>query len=253
MPTLFTYSCVLCEWRGRLWLASGIMQETTKYNKVFTPRCNIAFFSPLGSRTLELYCMSCSDEEQHNLGVICFCFMLICVILKCKCTEMIGSGAAGDGNRKRRSCAYTAAKREMKDKKCTSPTVEQKKYLLFVDFLFHITVFMVRLMGMRLVFVLYAQHNPTDQTYRRCHTSVVFIQRPIWNDLGGLCPIRRQVCDQAYRRLTVECVQWVRWMWTPWRYLCLQHLYVQFADIPVKYPNDSERELRMTGDNQNIW
>lgn len=69
------------------------MQQTTKDNKVFT---TVLFFSPpLGSRTSELYCMSCLDEEQHNLGVICFCFMLIYVIFKCKCAEMIGSGAAG--------------------------------------------------------------------------------------------------------------------------------------------------------------
>lgn len=58
--------------------------------------------------------MSCLDEEKHNLDVICFCFMLIYVILNCKCTKMIGSEAAGmeiDG----RSSACMAAKREKKN------------------------------------------------------------------------------------------------------------------------------------------
>lgn len=65
----------------------------------------------LGSKTPELYCMSCLDEEKHNLDVIRFCFMLIYVILNCKCTKMIGSEAAGmeiDG----RSSACMAAKGE---------------------------------------------------------------------------------------------------------------------------------------------
>lgn len=65
--------------------------------------------------------------------------MLIYVIFKCKCAEMIGLGAAGmevEG----RSCALMAANRQMLIIKQCLPAMEQNKYLPFVDFLFHTMV-----------------------------------------------------------------------------------------------------------------
>lgn len=118
------------------------MQETTKDNKVFTTQCSSGPHPPssLGSRTPELYCMSCLDEEQHNLGVIRFCFMLIYVIFKCKCTEIIGSGAAWDENRWEKFC-LDGCKQKTTINKMMFPCQRTKnKYLPFVSFLFHTMV-----------------------------------------------------------------------------------------------------------------
>lgn len=101
--------------------------------------------------------MSCLNEEQHNLGVICFCFMLIYVILKCKCAEMIGSGAAGVEIEWEKLCLHGCKQKNNNNKKTLFTCYGTKQIPAVCRFSFPHNGFLVRLMHL-------LTHNTTQQT-----------------------------------------------------------------------------------------